>query len=97
MPMIMQQRGSVRESECVGENVCTVHLRRLGLHLWVLGLLAIANVSMFLVLVLGNLRAPAIAGPVGLAFMILCLFSIVLAYLTHRAATGVNCPRVPHA
>ncbi len=65
-------------------------LVELRLRLWVTALLSVANVSMLVVLAVANLRTPSIAGPVGLAFILLCLFTVLLAYQVHRAATRLR-------
>ncbi len=70
--------------------------RRLRLGTWVAGLLVLANIAMFGTLAAANLRVPSIAGPVGLAFLLCCLVSLVLAVSLHAAAgraEGVDAAR----
>jgi len=61
-------------------------LKVLRLRLWMATLLCIANVAMLVVLLVGNWHAPTLAGPIGLAFVLLCLFTLTLAWHTHSAA-----------
>ncbi len=60
--------------------------KELRLRLWMATLLCVANIAMLVALLAGNWRAPALAGPIGLAFVILCLLTLTLAWHAHRAA-----------
>ena len=65
----------------------TTTAHRLRRAAWVVGLLVLANLAMLGTLAAANLRTPRIAGPVGLALVLCCLISLVLAVLVH-GATG---------
>ena len=58
---------------------------RLRLGSRVIGLLVLANLTMLGGLAAANLPTPRLAGPIGLAFVLCCLVSLVLAVLTHTA------------
>ena len=62
--------------------------RRLRLAAWAVALLVLANLAMLGSLAAANLRTPRLAGPVGLAFLLCCLISLVLAVLIHAAMGG---------
>lgn len=75
----------VERAPAASAHQLTSLLAELRLRLWVCTLLCVANLAMLVVLAVANLRVPQLAGPVGLAFVVLCLSTLTLAWQVHRA------------
>jgi hypothetical protein len=78
-------RGAARRSG-PAQAARSISHRRMRLAAWTVVLLVLANLSMLCTMVAANLRTPNLAGPVGLAFVLCCLVSLVLAVIVHGAA-----------
>ena len=64
--------------------------RRVRFGAFVVGLLVLANLAMLGTLAIANLRVPRLVGPVGLALVLCCLVSLVLALLVYRGAVPLE-------
>ena len=65
-------------------------MRRVRFGAFVVVLLVLANLAMLGTLSIANLRVPRLAGPVGLALVLCCLVSLVLALLVYRGVAPLD-------
>ena len=86
--MFLRWQARNRERIAPGNGAESTHCQRtvLRYRLWVVNLLVLANVGMLAGLSAANLRAPVLYGPVGLAFILLCLVSLALSVLVYLAS-----------